>query len=414
MGDLGGGPDTQRTLGPVQMRRTTALPFLIAAMLVGATACSPAAPAAPSSTPAEATRDPAPARAPSDPVAAWVDERMSQLSLEEKAASLLMLHAPGTDPAPLRAYVDTGISGLILMGDNVPAGPTELAALTAAVQADPEAPVLIGIDEEGGEVQRLPWDTAASAETLRAAPASAAREAFATRAATLSTVGVSVNFGIVADVTSDPESFIAGRVLGTEPAGAAERVAGAVEGEEGVVLSTLKHFPGHGAAPGDSHSSIPTAPLSLDEWRAGPARPFAAGIEAGAELVMTGHLAYPAVDTAPASLSPAWHRILRDELGFDGVIVTDDMLMLQHNGLPEFADPGENAVRALAAGSDLLLYVLPADPSEFGISIDGLVGSIVGAVQEGRITEDRLGDAVERVLTLRRSIATGSDLGVGE
>jgi beta-N-acetylhexosaminidase len=114
---------------------------------------------------------------------------------------------------------------------------------------------------------------------------------------------------------------------------------------------------------------------------------------------------YPAVDPAPASLSPEWHRILRDELGFDGVVVTDDMLMLQHNGLAEYADPGENAVRAVAAGSDLLLYVLPADPSAFGISVDGLVASLVAAVQSGRIGHDRLDDAVERVLTLRRSLA---------
>jgi len=143
---------------------------------------------------------------------------------------------------------------------------------------------------------------------------------------------------------------------------------------------------------------------SIDEWRAGPAIPFGAGIEAGAELVMTGHLAYPAVDAAPASLSAEWHRILREELGFAGVIVTDDMLMLQHNGLPEYADPGENAVRAIAAGSDLLLYVLPADPSEFGISVDGLAASIVAAVQSGRIDKGRLDEAVERVLTLRRSL----------
>ena len=196
-----------------------------------------------------------------------------------------------------------------------------------------------------------------------------------------------MNFGIVADVTADADSFIYGRVLGADPQAAAERVAAAVAGERGAVLSTLKHFPGHGAAPGDSHASVPTAPLSLDEWRAGPAIPFAAGIDAGAELVMTGHLAYPSVDAAPASLSPEWHRILREELGFDGVVVTDDMLMLQHNGLPEFADPGENAVRAIAAGGDLLLYVLPADPSEFGISVDGLVASIVAAVDVGRIDE---------------------------
>ena len=136
--------------------------------------------------------------------AQWADQRLSELTIEQKAASLLMLHAPGTDPAPLRALVDQGVSGLILMGDNVPGTPAELAALTSAVQADPEAPVLMGIDEEGGEVQRLPWDGAAGAEALRAAPADAAENAFATRAATLSDVGVDVNFGIVADVTADP------------------------------------------------------------------------------------------------------------------------------------------------------------------------------------------------------------------
>jgi beta-N-acetylhexosaminidase len=390
----------------MRAKRTAALPFIIAAVLIGATACAQATAQkpTPSPTPSAPGASAAPTPTPADPVAAWVDERMSQLTIEQKAAALLMLHAPGTDPAPLRAFVDAGVSGLILMGDNVPGSPAELAAITAALHADPEAPVLIGIDQEGGEVQRLPWDGAAGAEDLRGVPAAAARDAFALRAATLADVGVSVNFGIVADVTPDPESFISGRVLGTDPAGAAERVAAAVSGEQGVVLSTLKHFPGHGAAPGDSHSSVPAAPLTMDEWRAGPAIPFGAGIEAGAELVMTGHLAYPAVDPAPASLSPEWHRILRDELEFDGVVVSDDMLMLQHNGLAEYADPGENAVRAVVAGCDLLLYVLPADPSDFGISVDGLVASIVAAVQSGRIGEDRLDEAVERVLTLRRSL----------
>lgn len=376
------------------------------AVLVALTACAgPPAGDGPS-RPTDQTRTPSPTAAPIDPIAAWVDERMSQLTTEQKAAALLMVHAPGTDPAPLRAYVDAGVSGLILMGDNVPAGPAELGALTAAVQADPEAPVLIGIDEEGGEVQRLPWDGAPGAEGLRAEPPAAANAAYAARAGTLAASGVNVNFGIVADVTADPDSFIFGRVLGTDPASSAERVAGSVAGEQGLVASTLKHFPGHGAAPGDSHSSVPSAPLTIDEWRAGPALPFASGIDAGAELVMTGHLSYPAVDPAPASLSPEWHRLLRDELGFDGVVVTDDMLMLQHNGLAEFADPGENAVRAVAAGADLLLYVLPADPASMGISIAGLVGAIAGGVQSGRISAEQLDDAVERVLTLRRTLAS--------
>lgn len=389
----------------MRTKRTAILPLAIAGLLLSATACAGAAPDTAPTRTAHETPSPTPAPTPIDPVAVWVDERMSQLSTEQKAAALLMLHAPGTDPAPLRAFAEAGVSGLILMGDNVPGGPAELAALTAAVQVDAEAPLLIGIDEEGGEVQRLPWDGAAAADTLRAEAPAASQAAFAARADVLAASGVSVNFGIVADVTADPESFIFGRVLGTDPTAAAERVAGAVAGERGIVASTLKHYPGHGAAPGDSHSSVPSAPLGLDEWRAGPALPFRSGVDAGAELVMTGHLSYPAVDPAPASLSPEWHRILREELGFDGVVVTDDMLMLQHNGLAEYADPGENAVRAIAAGADLLLYVLPADPSTMGISVEGLVGSIVAAVHSGRISDAQLDTATARVLTLRRELA---------
>ncbi len=315
-----------------------------------------------------------------------------------------MLHAPGTTPDAMRTMIDAGIAGVILMGDNIPADEAGLAALTAELQADPDAATLIGIDQEGGIVSRIAWDPAPAPWDLRGADPAATRDAFAARAAALAASGVNVNFGIVADVTDDPGSFIYDRVLGTEPQGAAQRVAAAVEGERGRVASTVKHFPGHGAAPGDSHVSVPSAPLSLDQWRAGPAMPFEAAIDADVELVMTGHLAYPSVDAAPASLSSEWHRILREELGFDGVLVTDDMLMLQHNGLAEYQDPGENAIRAVAAGSDLLLYVLPADPSEFGISVDGLSASIAAAVADGRIPGERLDDAATRVLELRREL----------
>ena len=391
------------------MRRS--LPTTLAALALAGTAvlagCSAPAPASP--TPSEAVTTPSPTPTPTPQTAEeWATDRVSGMTLDEKAASVLMLHAPGTDPAAMRALLDEGIAGVILMGDNMPGDEASLAALTADLQHDPDAATLIGIDQEGGIVSRIDWDPAPGPADVRAEPPQAAQEAFAARAAALSAAGVNVNFGIVADVTADPASFIFDRVLGTVPAGAGERVAAAVAGERGTVASTVKHFPGHGAAPGDSHVSVPSAPLTLDEWRAGPALPFAAAIEADVELVMTGHLAYPAVDPVPASLSPEWHRILREELGFDGVVVTDDMLMLQHNQLPEYADPGENAVRALAAGGDLLLYVLPADPAEFGISVDGLVASISEAVASGRIPEARLDEAATRVLELRRELVVGS------
>ncbi|MCM3656920.1 glycoside hydrolase family 3 protein [Agromyces mediolanus] len=381
---------------------------LVAALAIGVLAVSACSAAPAPSAPPSASSPPATSAVPSPPTAAeWAQERLETLTLEQKATSLLMLHAPGTDPAPLRAFADQGIGGLILMGDNIPDDAAALAALTAAAQSDPEARTLIGIDEEGGDVQRVPWDPAPGADALRGGPATDATAAFRSRAEMLAAAGVDVNFGIVADVTDDPDSFIFSRVLGTDAATAAPLVAGAVQGEQGLVASTLKHFPGHGQAPGDSHESLPTSPLDLARWREIAAPPFQAGIDAGAELVMTGHLVFPAVDAAPASLSAEWHRVLREELGFDGVIVTDDLLMLQHNGLPEYQDPGENAVRAVASGADLLLYVLPEDPSEFGISVDGLTESITAAVRDGRIPEARLDDAALRVLTLRRELAAG-------
>ncbi|WP_350349881.1 glycoside hydrolase family 3 N-terminal domain-containing protein [Agromyces sp. G08B096] len=386
------------------MRAQRILGVAILAGLLGIAGCAPD-PSGPTAVPSPEASTAVPRVSPApttDPVEARTNERLAGMSLEQKAASLLMLHAPGTDAAVLRSLAGQGIAGLILMGDNVPGTPAELAALTAAVQVDPEARLLIAVDEEGGDVQRLPWDDAAAAGDLRSQPPAAAEAAFARRGDLLAQAGIDVNFGIVADVTADPASFISDRVLGGDPASAAERVRAAVTGEQGRASSTLKHFPGHGAAPGDSHSSVPAAPLTLDEWRAGPAVPFAAGIDAGAEFVMTGHLVYSAVDPAPASLSPTWHRILREELGFDGVVVSDDMLMLQHNGLPEYADPAENAIRAVAAGTDLLLYVLPADPSTVGVSVAGLSASIAEAVRAGRIPEARLDEAAGRVLTARR------------
>ncbi|TFC98122.1 hypothetical protein E3T28_10930 [Cryobacterium sinapicolor] len=240
---------------------------------------------------------------------------------------------------------------------------------------------------------------------MQTLPAQAAEEAFRSRSSLLESVGVSVNFGIVADVTADPGSFLAGRVLGTDPASASARVAAAVAGEHGRVLSTLKHFPGHGAAPGDSHRSIPSTLLGHQDWLTLEAPPFQVGIEAGAELVKFGHLAYPSVDPKPASLSPAWHEILRTDLGFDGVTITDDLLMLQDFGLPEYADPVENGIAALAAGNTMLLYVLPANPELFGTDVTTLIGRIVEAVDSGRLTPEQIDEAAYNLLVLRGRVA---------
>lgn len=385
------------------MRTLRRLFVLTAALALAAGAgATPAAGAAEAPEPGGA---PGPVRvqpAAAEDVAAAAARVVATMTVRERAASVVMGHIPTTDVGALRAYMEsTGIGGFILMGANVPSGEAALRELTASLTLDPAFPPLVAIDQEGGDVSRLPWDGFPSARTLKDAPPDQAQAAFAARAALVRRAGIGVNFGIVADETADPSSFIYRRALGTNPAAAAERVAAAVHGEAGVALSTLKHFPGHGAAPGDSHRVIPATGMPKAQWQSTAALPFASGIDAGAPLLMFGHLSYTAIDTVPASLSATWHRIARDELGFDGVAVTDDLGMLQASGVAAYADPVANAVAALAAGSDLVLTVVSSTPETAPRTVDG----IVAAVDAGTLPEERLTEAAERVAALRLGLA---------
>jgi beta-N-acetylhexosaminidase len=213
-------------------------------------------------------------------------------------------------------------------------------------------------------------------------------------------VGITLNFGIIADTTANPASFIYDRVLGTTPESAAARVTAAVEASKNMTLSTLKHFPGHGETIADSHQTIPTIPLAYDQWLARDKPPFAAGIDAGADVVMAGHLRYSAVDSRPASLSKKWHDILRLDLGFKGVVITDAMGMLQDSGDPTYADAVRNAVLALQAGNTMLLYVTDPAPSP-QVLIDG----IVVAVKSGQLSESTITQAAKIALELRSKSA---------
>ena len=333
------------------------------------------------------------------------EQRLDEMTREQKIASLLMLHTPGTDPASIRSFMETSqAGGFILMPDNIPPTPAELAAITAATRTDDEFPALLAIDQEGGRVRRIMTDHAASSLTLKHLPPADSQDAFSVRSRMLAKAGISVNFGIVADVTADTDFFIHDRALGTTPAEAAERVSAAVAGERGNLRSTLKHFPGHGGAPGDSHTSIPETALNLETWLTTDAVPFVAGITAGADLVMVGHLIYSVVDEEPATLSPVWHAILRERLGFDGVVITDDMLMLRDSGRPEYRDASENAVRALAAGNTMLLYVLRGDPATDGTDALTLIADISDAVGAGRLSEELIDRSALQLLMLRARI----------
>lgn len=366
-----------------------------------------AAPTAGSPSPAASTTSPPVLTVEAeaiDPVTQYARDRLRAMTLDQKIRSMFIVHLGGVDPAAHAAFAKSaGVGGLILMGDNVPEPSDGLATITTALSAEPGLPLLLGIDQEGGVVSRIDSDSALAAADLRFMDPSASRDAFAARSSMLEGLGVSVNFGIVADVTGDPDSFIYERSLGSTAGEASARVAQAVAGESGHVLSTLKHFPGHGVSPGDSHSSIPASGMSLQQWRAEHASPFAAGISAGAELVMFGHLQFDAIDPQPATLSAFWHHLVRHELGFDGIIVTDDMTMLQNSGRADLADPAANTVRAIAAGNTMVLFVGPVD-------VDGVVAAVHAAVVAGVIDERLIDDAAVRILHARRTLS-GSTVG---
>ncbi|KKX96744.1 glycoside hydrolase family 3 N-terminal domain-containing protein [Microbacterium sp. Ag1] len=332
------------------------------------------------------------------------EERVAEMSVAEQASTVVMGHVAGTDPAALHAYMASGLGGFILMGANIPATEAELQALTAALTVDPALPPLIAVDQEGGFVSRLHGDGFPASTSLKGLPVAETSAAFSARGALVARAGITVNFGTVADYASDPASFIHGRALGIDSASAAERVAAATTAQEQFVASTLKHFPGHGAAPGDSHRAIASSTMGREEWRATEAVPFEAGIDAGASLLMYGHLAYTEIDPLPASLSPVWHAIAREELGFTGVAVTDDLGMLLSSGDPAYADPVANGVAAIAAGNDLVLMIAGSDAQTAG----AMAAGIGAAVDAGALPAERLEEAATRVVALRMQMAAAT------
>ena len=319
---------------------------------------------------------------------------LDRLSLPEKAAQLLMIPAEGTTmTAGFRQRLAAERpGGVILVGANF-GSPAEVREFVAAIRAtNPEIAPLVALDQEGGPVSRLPDDPAPGAVALGRLPDLEVRDLARARAELIADYGFDINFAPVADVAYDPASSMADRAFGADPAFVATKVRTVVSGVTGTgVHHTVKHFPGHGRATLDSHDALPTIDLSREEWRASDALPFRAAVEAGVELVMLGHLRYPRWDEAPASLSAVAVEVLRSELGFAGVVVSDDLGMAALAAI----DPLAVVDRAIAAGVDLLLYVILPVPSR------ELIAHIVGRVETGAIPVERIDASVGRLLRLR-------------
>ena len=304
---------------------------------------------------------------------------MSALAAAEPS-ELFIVGFPGPElPAELRTRLARGdFAGLVFFTRNfsAPADPVATAEFlrTIAAAYQPELPhrqalpPILAIDHEGGRVQRLKslltvWPPM---EHLRAHPPELAEQVGRAMAEELAALGFNVNFAPVLDVNSNPHNPIIGdRAFGQTAAAVSARALAFLRGLEsrGGLRGCGKHFPGHGDTETDSHLTLPVVRRDEAALRAVELAPFAEAVRAGIGMLMTAHVVYPAVDSRPATLSRRWlTEILRGELGFSGVIVSDDLDMsavtAEHLGL---ADDSEVVVEALLAGCDAFLFCRDAD-----------------------------------------------------
>jgi len=343
----------------------------------------------------------------------WVRQTLKGMTLDEKLGQLLVVYYFGgltsTESPEYQTLVhdveQRHVGGFILQTLSTPTGldrsqayPT--AALANELQSRAKIPLLIAADFERGTAYRLEDGTSfphqmAVAATGRPEDAYAMGKVTALEARA---IGVNWVLAPVADVNNNPDNpIINTRSFGEDPQRVAEFVAAYVHGvEENGALASAKHFPGHGDTSTDSHLGLPGVPENRAQIESVALAPFRAAIAAGVSTIMTAHLSIPALEPdpdVPSSLSPAIVTdLLRGELGFHGLVVTDALDM---GGVTSRYPPGEAAVRAILAGTDVLL--LPPVP-------DAAIAALREAVASGRIPISRIDDAVTRVLRAKAKL----------
>jgi beta-N-acetylhexosaminidase len=308
-------------------------------------------------------------------------------------------------PGWLRDRLRAGLGGVCLFAENISSA-AQLRGLTdSIVGANPYA--LIAIDEEGGDVTRLFAATGApfpgNAVLGRLADLDTTYHTAAAIGWSLREAGCTVDFAPCVDINSRSDNPVIGvRSFGGDAEQVARHGASWVAGLQSTgVAATAKHFPGHGDTAEDSHVSLPVIDRSLDELRSRELLPFAAAIDAGCQLIMTSHILLPQLDQDhPATMSRiALHDLLRAELGFSGVIVTDALDMVGASGSMGMA---EAAVAALRAGCDLLC--LGTDNTDAQLA--DIEQAVRNAMAEGTLAQERVSDAMSRVRELAADLET--------
>lgn len=340
------------------------------------------------------------------------------MSLEEKVGQLFFQNVYGSDAttpdvrniplygvaSPAEVVQKYHLGGVIYFAwtDSVK-NPTQITGLSnglqkAAIGSGAHVPLMIATDQEQGVVTRIgPPATQFPGSMALGAGRSVddARTAAAITGQELKAMGINTNFAPVADVNVNALNPVIGtRSFSSDPTLVSSMVAAQVKGyqKDAGIIATAKHFPGHGDTATDSHTGIPIITHTKAQWQQIDAPPFKAAIKAGVNMIMSGHLVVPALDPSgdPATLSrPILTDILRKELGYKGVIITDSLGM---QGVRDKYGDGEVAVRAVLAGVDNLLMAP---------DMDAAYNAVLAAVESGRISERRLNESVARILLLK-------------
>lgn len=333
-----------------------------------------------------------------------VEKTLADMSLRDKVCQMMFVRpesitgidvvtaAGDTTKSALEQYP---VGGIVYFAQNMESK-DQVKEMIDNSQSYSKVGLFISTDEEGGMVNRLMNTVGTtyieSMYNYKDEGTQKAHDNAYTIASDMAALGFNMDFAPVADVWSNPDNTVIGeRAYSDDYSQAAELVGSAVKGfEDGGVMCTLKHFPGHGDTAEDSHYSSAYVRRTKDEIMADEMHPFTAGIDAGAEFVMVGHLIVPDIDELPATLSyKITTEMLRNEMHFEGIAITDSLAM---SSIADNYGVGESAVMSIKAGIDMLL-----DPTDIDTAID----AVVQAVESGDITEDRIDDSVRKILALK-------------
>lgn len=362
----------------------------------------------------------APATTPTTTVTdlAAVDELLASMTLEEKVGQLFMPVVAGSHATsvtsveegqnesvfgvatPAEVVSSYKLGGVIYLGQNIESADqlgTFSAGLQEAATDEVGIGLLVAVDQEGGRVTRITDGVSVfPPAAVLAGDVDAVREAGYLTGRQVSSQGINMVLAPVADLAAaESEGAIGSRSYGEDPEVVADMVSAAVDGiQSSGVAAAVKHWPGHGATTVDSHLELPVVDVSRTAWDARERIPFQAAIDQGVAAVLVGHLALPELDPGggPATVSPVLiDELLRQELGFDGVVITDALNMQAVSGI----DQGEVVVGALMAGADIML-VPPDLPAAFD--------AVMTAVDDGKLELAQIDASVRRILALKQRL----------